>query len=83
MDDHAFGDGIDAGWQEMIVAFYFNDTHAAGADLVDAFPVAEAWHWMAGDLCSFEDGQAGWNTELYAVYCDVYHFVCLPPLKMP
>ena len=25
VDDHAFGDGIDAGWQQMIVAFYFND----------------------------------------------------------
>ena len=33
---------------------------------------------MAGDLCGFEDGQAGWNAELYAVDCDVYHFVCSP-----
>ena len=83
VDDHAFADGIDAGRDEMVGAFHFDNAHAAGADFVKPFPVTQAWYGMASYFGSFEDGHALWHVERNAVNCDVYHLVCLPPLKMP
>ena len=83
VNDHAFHDFVGAGRQQAVDAFHLNDAHAAGGDFVEPFPIAEAWHRMPGDFRSFEDGGAVRHRQLDAVDRDIYHFVCLPPLKMP
>ena len=52
-DFHAFFDGGDAGGEQAVLAFDFDQTHAAGADIAEAIHFAEARNEdaiLAGDV---------------------------------
>ena len=64
---HALGDLGGAGRQELVHAGDFHETQAAGADIGDAFHVAQRRDFNARFLGSLEEGCALARADLFAV----------------
>ena len=67
VNNHAFHDGIGAGWQEMFDPFNFDHTDAAGRDFIEAFPVAQSWYTVTGYFSGLENGGAVRHGNIYTI----------------
>ena len=83
VDDHAFCDFFGAGRDETLKVLHLYHTDAAGRDLVDVLQVAESRDLDSYGCCGFQYGEAFRDERFPSVYSQFYHFVSLPPLKLP
>ena len=83
MDDHALGDLFGAGGDKTLKAIHLNHADAAGGDLVYVLQIAEGGDVDAcGSRCFHDRGTFG-GKDFPPVDRQLYHFVSLPPLKLP
>ena len=80
---HPFKDGIVAAGDQIALAFDLHTADPAGTDLVEAFQIAQVGNLHPGGFGGIQDGGAFRYLHRRAVDSYVYHWVVLPPLKMP
>ncbi len=83
VDDHALHHRVVAAGDQVALPFHLHAADAAGADLVELFQVAQMRNVDAGLAGSLQDGGALGHGDRLVVDGQVYHWVVLPPLKMP
>ena len=83
VDHHAVPDHVVAGGDETGLALHLHHADAAGADLVDVLQVAQGGDVDAGLPGRLQNGVIGRYRDGFVVDGQRYHFVDLPPLKMP
>ena len=83
IDVHALLHHVVTGGDELVDALDLHHADTAGADFVDLLEVAEVRDRHVRQFRGAENGGAFLDLERLAVDLDVYHFVSLPPLKMP
>ena len=80
---HALLNGVVTGGDQSINPFYLHHTYPAGADLIQAFPVAQTGDGRTGQLGSFQEGSIFRYLQRLSINGQSYHFSCLPPLNAP
>ena len=83
MDDHSLGDFLGAGGDQTLKAVHLDHADAAGGDLVDAPQIAEGGDLDPEGRGGVQDRGSFRNAAAASVDRTLYHFVSLPPLKLP
>ena len=83
MDHHSFLHDIVARGDELALALDLNAAHAAGGDFIDVLEIAQARDFNADRGRRFQNGRAFGYGYRDLVYCQVYHLLVRPPLKIP
>jgi len=83
MDHHSFLHDIVARGDELALALDLNAAHAAGGDFIDVLEIAQARNFNADRGRRFQNGRAFGYGYRDLVYCQVYHLLVRPPLKIP
>ena len=82
-DHHPLKHRVVAAGHQIAFAFNLNAADPAGADFVEFFQVAQVGDVHPGGAGGLKDGCALRHADGLAVDCHIYHWVVLPPLKMP
>ena len=83
MDHHTLFHDAVAGGEQALVALRLDHTDAAGADLIQAFPVAERGNMDAGFRSGIQNRGLFGNRKGDSVNRQIYHLSDLPPLNAP
>ena len=83
VDHHALPHHVVAGGDQALLAVHLHHADAAGADLVDVVQIAESGDLDPVGAGRLQNGGAVGHGDGFVVDGQRYHFVLLPPLKMP